>query len=294
MSATVNVLTDVAQGKFKRRKFMNQLALGGAMLMMAIGLVALIWVLFDVFRFGVGGLSSKIFTMSTPAAGEEGGLLNAIYGSFMMVALATLVFTPIGLLAGIYLAEYDKSSTFSNFVRFMNDILLSAPSIIIGLFIYTVIVAPTKTFSGLAGACALGLIVIPVVIRATENMLNLIPTGLREAAYALGTPKWKVILSITIKAAKSGLVTGLLLAVARIFGETAPLLFTALNNQFFVYKAEDNFGLTEPMSSLPTTIYKFGFSAYEDLIQLSWVGILIITVTVLAINIIARVVTRQK
>lgn len=294
-TAVANVLTSTAQQKFRKRQLVNNIALGLAMTAMAVGLVALIWVLFDVFRFGFSGLSTATFTETTPTAPDEtGGLLNAIYGSFMMVVLATLVFTPIGILAGVYLAEYDKSSPFSNLVRFMNDILLSAPSIIIGLFIYTVIVAPTKTFSGFAGAAALGLIVIPVVIRATENMLNLIPTGLREAAYALGTPKWKVILSITVKAARAGLVTGLLLAIARIFGETAPLLFTALNQQFLNYDADSAFGLAEPMSSLPVTIYSMGFSPYENWVQLSWVAILVITVTVLAINILARVITREK
>lgn len=290
-----NVLTEVAQQKFKRRKLLNQIALTLAMSAMLVGLVALIWVLFDVFRFGFGGLSAATFTETTPTSPDEtGGLLNAIYGSFMMVALATLVFTPIGIMAGIYLAEFDKSSLFSDVVRFMNDILLSAPSIIIGLFVYTIIVAPTETFSGFAGSAALGLLVIPVVIRATENMLNLIPTGLREAAYALGTPKWKVILSITIKAARAGLVTGLLLAVARIFGETAPLLFTALNQQFLNYDASSAFGLAEPMSSLPVTIYAMGFSPYEKWVALSWVAILVITVTVLAINIFARFITRKN
>lgn len=292
---TPNVLTAVAQQKFKRRKLINRIALSLALSAMAVGLIALMWVLFDVFRFGFGGLSLATFTETTPTGPDEsGGLLNAIYGSFMMVMLATLVFTPIGILAGIYLAEFDTSSLFSDAVRFMNDILLSAPSIIIGLFIYTVIVAPTKTFSGFAGSAALGLLVIPVVIRATENMLNLIPTGLREAAYALGTPKWKVILSITIKAARAGLVTGLLLAVARIFGETAPLLFTALNQQFLTYDAGSAFGLAEPMSSLPVTIYATGFSPYEKWVELSWVAILVITVTVLLINIFARFITREK
>ncbi|MBU3651717.1 MAG: phosphate ABC transporter permease PstA, partial [Limnohabitans sp.] len=224
----------------------------------------------------------------TPAPNEEGGLANAIYGSFLMVLLSTLVGTPVGVLAGIYLSEYSPRSLLSSITRFVNDILLSAPSIVIGLFVYTLIVARFKSFSGWAGVVALALIVVPVVIRTTENMLQLVPAGLREAAYALGTPKWKVITSITLRAARAGVVTGVLLAVARISGETAPLLFTALSNQFWTSS------LSEPMASLPVTIFKFAMSPYENWQQLAWAGVFLITMAVLGLNILARVVTRQK
>jgi phosphate transport system permease protein len=211
-----------------------------------------------------------------------------MYGSFLMVLLATFVGTPIGILAGIYLAEFESKGWLANTTRFVNDILLSAPSIVIGLFVYAVIVARFKSFSGWAGAIALALIVIPVVIRTTENMLQLIPSGLREAAYALGAPKWKVILSVTLKAARAGVVTGIMLAVARIAGETAPLLFTALNNQFWTSS------LSEPMASLPVTIFKFAMSPYENWQKLAWAGVLLITLAVLGLNIAARILTRAK
>jgi phosphate transport system permease protein len=227
-------------------------------------------------------------TQMTPPPNEAGGIANAIYGSFLMVLLATFVGTPIGIMAGIYLAEYDPKGWLAAVTRFVNDILLSAPSIVIGLFVYAVVVARFKSFSGWAGVMALALIVIPVVIRTTENMLQLVPSGLREAAYALGTPKWKVITSITLKAARAGVVTGILLAVARISGETAPLLFTALNNQFWTSN------LNDPMASLPVTIFKFAMSPYENWQQLAWAGVLLITITVLGLNILARVVTRNK
>ena len=224
----------------------------------------------------------------TPAPNEAGGLANAIYGSLMMVALATFVGTPIGIMAGIYLAEYNTKGWLASVTRFVNDILLSAPSIVIGLFVYAVIVSRFKSFSGWAGVMALALIVIPVVIRTTENMLQLVPSALREAAYALGAPKWKVIISITLKAARAGVVTGVLLAVARIAGETAPLLFTALNNQFWTSD------LSKPMASLPVTIFKFAMSPYENWQQLAWAGVFLITVAVLGLNILARVLTRSK
>ncbi len=255
---------------------------------MAFGLFWLFWILWETLRLGVGGLALATFTQMTPPPNEVGGIANAIFGSVVMVLLATFVGTPIGIMAGIYLAEYNARGWLSNIIRFVNDILLSAPSIVIGLFVYAVVVAYFKSFSGLAGALALALIVIPVVIRTTENMLQLIPAGLREAAYALGTPKWKVILSITLRAARAGVVTGILLAVARIAGETAPLLFTALSNQFWTSD------ITRPMASLPVTIFKFAMSPYENWQKLAWAGVFLITVAVLGLNILARVVTRNK
>jgi phosphate transport system permease protein len=255
---------------------------------MAFGVFWLVWILWETLRLGIGGMAWATFTQMTPPPNEAGGLLNAIWGSFLMVMLATFVATPIGIMAGIYLAEYDPKGWIGSATRFVNDILLSAPSIVIGLFIYAVVVARYKQFSAWAGAMALALIVIPVVIRTTENMLVLVPPALREAAYALGAPKWKVITSITLRAARAGVVTGILLAVARISGETAPLLFTALNNQFFTSD------LGEPMASLPVTIFKFAMSPYENWQQLAWAGVFIITLAVLGLNILARVLTRNR
>ncbi len=274
--------------KYARRKLVNAVALTLSFGAMAFGLFWLAWILFETIRLGISGLNLATLTQMTPAPNEAGGLANAIYGSCLMVGLAAFVGTPIGVLAGIYLAEYDKEGWLANLTRFVNDILLSAPSIVIGLFVYALIVARFKSFSGLAGVVALALIVIPVVIRTTENMLALVPAGLREAAYALGTPKWKVISSITVKAARAGIVTGVLLAVARIAGETAPLLFTALSNQFWTSN------LAEPMASLPVTIFKFAMSPYENWQQLAWAGVFLITIAVLGLNILARVLTRAK
>jgi phosphate transport system permease protein len=248
----------------------------------------LLWILWETLRLGVGGLAVATFTQMTPPPNEAGGIANAIYGSFLMVTLATFVGTPIGIMAGVYLAEYDPKGWLAETTRFVNDILLSAPSIVIGLFVYAVVVTRFKSFSGWAGIMALALIVIPVVIRTTENMLQLVPAGLREAAYALGCPKWKVITSITLRAARAGVVTGVLLAVARISGETAPLLFTALNNQFW------SSSLNDPMASLPVTIFKFAMSPYENWQQLAWAGVFLITVAVLGLNILARVLTRNR
>jgi len=281
-------LAEVRAARFASRKRVNQVALTLSLAAMAFGVFWLIWILWETLRLGLGGLAIATFTQMTPPPNEAGGILNAIFGSLVMVAIATFVGTPIGVMAGIYLAEYNPKGWLSRVTRFVNDILLSAPSIVIGLFVYAVIVARFKSFSGIAGAVALALIVIPVVIRTTENMLQLIPPGLREAAYALGTPKWKVISSITLRAARSGVVTGVLLAVARISGETAPLLFTALNNQFWTSD------VTQPMASLPVTIFKFAMSPYENWQQLAWAGVFLITVAVLALNILARVVTRSK
>lgn len=237
------------QQLYMQRKLLNQVALTLSLAAMAFGVFWLVWILWETIRLGLGGLSLALFTDMTPPPNDAGGLANAIFGSFVMVLLATFVGTPIGVMAGVYLAEYDTNGWLANATRFVNDILLSAPSIVIGLFVYAVIVAKFRSFSAYAGIVSLALIVIPVVIRTTENMLALVPAGLREAAYALGTPKWKVILMVTLRAARAGVITGVLLAVARIAGETAPLLFTALNNQFW------NGDLSKPMASLPVTIF---------------------------------------
>lgn len=282
------VVRDFRQAMFARRKRVNVIAVGLSLMAMAFGLFWLFWILWETVRLGVGGLNVATLTQMTPAPNEPGGLANAIYGSFLMVLLATGVGTPVGIMTGIYLAEYEPKGWLASATRFVNDILLSAPSIVIGLFVYAVVVSRYKTFSGWAGVIALALIVIPVVIRTTENMLQLVPAGLREAAYALGTPKWKVILSITLRAARAGVVTGVLLAVARIAGETAPLLFTALSNQFWT----SNLG--EPVASLPVTIFKFAMSPYENWQQLAWAGVFLITAAVLGLNILARVLTRHK
>ncbi|RDI25213.1 phosphate ABC transporter membrane protein 2 (PhoT family) [Pseudacidovorax intermedius] len=281
-------LARTREAKYARRARVNQMALALSLAAMAFGVFWLIWILWQTLYLGIGGLSVATFTEMTPPPNEAGGILNAIFGSLVMVGVATFVGTPIGIMAGIYLAEYNPHGWLSSVIRFVNDILLSAPSIVIGLFVYSLVVAQFKSFSGLAGSIALALITIPVVIRTTENMLQLVPPGLREAAYALGTPKWKVILSITLRAARAGVVTGILLAVARIAGETAPLLFTALNNQFWTAD------VTQPMASLPVTIFKFAMSPYENWQQLAWAGVFLITVAVLALNILARVLTRGK
>nr|MDQ2734194.1 phosphate ABC transporter permease PstA [Pseudomonadota bacterium] len=267
----------------------NVVALLLSLVAMAFGLFWLLWILIETVRLGLGGMNLALFTqMTPPPQAETGGLANAIFGSLAMVALATLIGTPVGILAGIYLAEYGPKSRLGNVTRFMNDILLAAPSIVIGLFIYSLVVAQMKSFSGWAGALALALIVIPIVIRTTENMLMLIPHTLREAAYALGTPKWRVIMTITLKAARAGVITGVLLALARIAGETAPLLFTALSNQFW------SSDLGGPTASLPVTIFKFAMSPYENWQRLAWAGVFLITLGVLLLNILARVLVRAK
>lgn len=272
-----------------RRKRINVIALTLSLAAMAFGLVWLIWILVETVRLGAGGLALSVFTeMTPPPQAETGGLANAIFGSLVMVLLATGLGTPVGLLAGIYLAEYGQSSWLGRTTRFINDILLSAPSIVIGLFVYAVVVSQFKSFSGWAGVLALALIVVPVVIRTTENMLALVPNALREAAYALGTPKWRVILTVTLKASRAGVITGVLLALARIAGETAPLLFTALSNQFWTND------LSQPMASLPVTIFKFAMSPYENWQQLAWVGVFLITFGVLMLNILARVLFRNR
>lgn len=271
------------------RKRINVVALTLSLAAMAFGIFWLLWILFETVRLGFGGLALATFTeMTPPPMAETGGLANAIFGSLVMVGLATLLGTPIGILAGVYLAEYGQKGWLGSTTRFINDILLSAPSIVIGLFIYATVVVRMKNFSGFAGVLALALIVIPVVIRTTENMLSLIPNALREAAYALGTPKWRVIMTITLKSAWAGVMTGILLALARISGETAPLLFTALSNQFWTSN------LNEPMASLPVTIFKFAMSPYENWQKLAWAGVFIITIGVLVLNILARVLFRNK
>jgi phosphate transport system permease protein len=273
----------------RKRKRVNSLALVLALAAMSFGVFWLIWILVETVRLGVGGLAWSVFTeMTPPPQADVGGLSNAIFGSAVMVTLATLVATPVGILAGIYIAEYGQKTWLGQVTQFINDILLSAPSIVIGLFVYTVVVARFKSYSGWAGVMALALIVVPVVIRTTATMLALVPSALREAAYALGAPKWKVIASITLKAARAGVITGVLLAVARIAGETAPLLFTALSNQFWTSD------LREPMASLPVTIFKFAMSPYENWQKLAWAGVFLITMGVLALNILARVLFRNK
>ena len=276
------------RAKYASRKRVNQVALTLSLVAMLFGLVWLFWILLDTIVLGISGITWATLTQMTPPPNDAGGLANAIFGSFLMVGLAAFVGTPVGIMAGIYLAEFDTRGWLASVTRFVNDILLSAPSIVIGLFVYSVVVVRFKSFSGIAGVMALALIVIPIVIRTTENMLQLVPAGLREAAYALGAPKWKVILSITLRASRAGVVTGVLLAIARIAGETAPLLFTALSNQFWTTS------LGEPMASLPVTIFKFAMSPYENWQKLAWAGVFIITVTVLGLNVLARVLTRSK
>ncbi len=274
--------------KHAGRKRTNFIALTLSLSAMLFGLVWLVWILIETVHLGLGGLALATFTEMTPPPMEAGGLANALMGSLLMVGLATLLGTPVGILAGIYLAEYGQSTWLGSITRFINDILLSAPSIVVGLFIYSAVVAHTKTFSGGAGVLALALIVVPVVIRTTENMLSLVPGALREAAYALGTPKWRVIMTITLKSARAGVITGILLAVARVSGETAPLLFTALSNQFWTTD------LGSPMASLPVTIFKFAMSPYENWQKLAWAGVFIITIGVLVLNVIARTLFRQR
>ena len=269
-----------------QRKLTNIMALCMSMLAVGFGLFWLFWILIDVFQLGVGAVRLSLFTQMTPPPGSEGGLLNAIVGSLIQTVIGVAVGTPIGLLVGTYLAEYAQGSLLGNAVRFVSDVLLSAPSILIGLFIYQLIVAPFGGFSGFAGCIALAVIVIPIVVRTTEDMLSLIPTAMREAAVALGAPKWKMIVLICYRAAKDGIVTGILLALARVAGETAPLLFTSLGNLNW------SLSLAKPMSSLPVTIYQYAGSAFDDWVQLAWVGALLITFGVLAINILARVVLR--
>ena len=274
---------------YKKRRIASRIGLALSMSAMAVGLAVLIWILYVLFSNGFAAVDLNLFTQDTPAPGTEGGgLRNAIVGSLMIVALTVLVSTPVGVLAGIYLTEFGDESKTAELTRFVTDIMLSAPSIVLGLFVYAIAVSTVGNFSGYAGSMALSLIAIPVVMRTTENMLRLVPGSLREAAFALGAPRWKVSTMVTLRAAKSGVMTGILLAIARISGETAPLLFTALNNQFF----STNMGA--PMANLPVVIFQFAMSPYENWVSLAWGGALLITLTVLALNIIARVAFREK
>ena len=277
------------QGLYRRRRMANAWGMATSMVAMALGITVLMWILVVLFTNGFAALDWNILTKDTPAPGTDGGgLRNAIVGSLMMVGLSVLVATPIGILAGIYLTEYGDHSKTAELTRFVTDIMLSAPSIVVGLFVYAIAVATLGGFSGYAGSMALALIAVPVVMRTTENMLRVVPVSLREAAFALGAPRWKVSLSVTLRAAKSGVITGLLLAIARISGETAPLLFTALNNQFF------NTDMTKPMANLPVVIYSFAMSPYDNWIELAWGGALLVTLAVLLLNILARVFFREK
>lgn len=272
-----------------RRKLTNQIALGLSMAAMGFGLFWLAWILWTVLQAGFMGLSWDLLTQTTPTVGVQGGgLSNAIAGSALLVALGAFIGSPLGVLVGIYLAEYGQHSWLGKVIRYVNDLLLSAPSIVIGLFVYAVVVAKSGHFSGWAGALSLALIVIPVVVRTTESMLQLVPNSLREAAYALGAPKRTVILWVTLRAAKAGVVTGILLAVARIAGETAPLLFTALSNQFW------SLNLSNPIANLPKVIFDFAMNGDPNLQRLAWAGVLLITLGVLALNIVARVFFRQQ
>lgn len=273
---------------YKKRRVLNRVMLTLSLITLAFGLFWLFWIIGTLLIKGGGSLSFNLFVESTPGPGGQGGLANAIVGSVMMSAVATAIGTPIGILAGTYLAEYGDRGWLAPATRFLNDVLLSAPSIVIGLFIYSIYVAQIGHYSGWAGSLALAILVIPVVVRTTDNMLLLIPNSLREAAVALGCPKYRMILSICYRAALSGIITGVLLAIARILGETAPLLFTALNNQFM------SWNMNQPMANLPVTIYQFAASPFDDWNQLAWAGATFITLLVLGLNIIARLVTRSK
>ncbi|MYM33195.1 phosphate ABC transporter permease PstA [Duganella sp. FT50W] len=274
---------------YRKRLLMHRVGIALSVLAMSIGLIALAWILVTLIIKGFGALSINMFTQNTPAPGSEGGgLLNAIFGSFLIVSLSTLISTPIGILAGMYLAEYGEENKIAAVTRFVTDIMLSAPSIVIGMFVWAMYVATSKHYSGYAGSIALALIAIPVVVRTTDNMLRLVPNSLLEAAFALGAPRWKVAMMVRLRAVKAGVITGVLLAVARVSGETAPLLFTALNNQFF------SSDMNAPMANLPVVIYGFAMSPYDNWRELAWGGALLVTFSVLALNIIARTVFAQK
>lgn len=281
-------MKNLQNARFYRRKCCNRIMLSLAYVAVAFGLFWLCWILYSLISRGIPGLSLELFTQITPAPNEQGGLSNAILGSLLIVGTGTLIGTPIGILAGTYLAEYGNYSRFAKVTRFLNDILLSAPSIIIGLFVYTLYVSKVGHFSGWAGSLALALLVIPIVVRTTDSMLNLIPNNLREAAIALGCPQWRVIVMICYRAAKSGILTGVLLAVARIAGETAPLLFTALSNQFM------SWDMNAPMANLPVVIYQYAASPFTDWNNLAWAGAILITLFVLCINVLTRVFLQPK
>jgi phosphate transport system permease protein len=278
----------VVNSVYRRRLLGHRVGIAMSVLAMAIGLGFLLWILATLLINGFGALSHTLFTLDTPAPGSPGGVRNAIVGSLMMVGLSTAISTPVGILAGIYLAEYGQNNKFAAVTRFVTDIMLSAPSIVIGLFVYALCVARFQHFSGYAGTVALSLISIPVIVRTTDNMLHLVPNSLLEAAFALGAPRWKVSMTVRLRAVKAGVVTGVLLAVARIAGETAPLLFTALNNQFF------SLDMKQPMANLPVAIYLFAMSSYEDWRSLAWGAALLVTFSVLLLNILSRTAFRQK
>jgi phosphate transport system permease protein len=285
----MNKATNINPEVFAKRKRANKIGLTLSMCAMGLGMIFLFWILSVLVIKGFSSINLDLFTHSTPAPGSDGGgLANAIVGSLLLIGCCTLISTPVGVLAGLYLSEYGDRSKVAAITRFVTDIMLSAPSIVIGLFVYAFVVAQVKHFSGWAGTIALALIAIPVVVRTTENMLRLVPGSLREAAYALGTPKWKVAFMVTLRAAKSGVMTGILLALARVSGETAPLLFTALNNQFF------STNMNAPMANLPVVIFQFAMSPYDNWVDLAWGGALLITFAVLGLNILARVVFRDK
>lgn len=274
---------------YRKRLLQHRVGIALSVFAMSLGIAVLLWILATLLINGFAALSFTLFTETTPAPGSEGGgLMNAIVGSLMMVGLSTLVSTPIGILAGIYLAEYGEENKLAQVTRFVTDIMLSAPSIVIGLFVYTLYVANVNHFSGYAGSIALSLIAVPVVVRTTDNMLRLVPNSLLEAAFALGAPRWKVAMMVRLRAVKAGVITGVLLAVARVSGETAPLLFTALNNQFF------NADMNKPMANLPYVIYQFAMSPYDNWRELAWAGALLVTFSVLALNILSRTVFTQK
>ena len=280
--------TELEQSRRKMqswRSTKNKIALTLSLLTMVFGLFWLVWILYTTVSRGLDGLSWELFTESTPPPNTAGGgLANALAGSGLLIFWSTFFGTPLGIMAGVYLAEYGRKHWLAEVIRFINDILLSAPSIVVGLFVYTIVVAQMQHFSGWAGVIALALLQVPIVIRTTENMLRLVPDTMREAAYALGTPKWKMISAITLKASVSGIITGVLLAIARIAGETAPLLFTALSNQFW------STDMMQPLANLPVTIFKFAMSPFAEWQSLAWAGVLIITLCVLLLNIIARVI----
>ncbi len=273
---------------YKRRVWVNRFNLLMSLGTMAFGMIFLLWILFTLFSKGLAAFGPALFTQMTPPPGSDGGLANAIFGSLMIVGAAIFIATPVGIMAGIYLAEIGRDNWLAKVTRFVNDILLSAPSIVIGLFVYTLIVAKVNHYSGWAGAVALAIIAVPVVVRTTETMLLLVPNSMREAAVALGAPQWRVVLMVTLKSVQGGVVTGVLLALARISGETAPLLFTSLNNQFW---SND---MNAPMANLPVVIFQFAMSPYEEWQRLAWAGALLITLAVLLLNIIARTLFRQK
>ena len=273
---------------YRRRLLAHRIGIVLSVVAMAIGLIFLAWILSTLLINGFGALSGSMFSADTPAPGSPGGLRNAIVGSLLMVGLSTLISTPVGILAGIYLAEYGEGNRFAQVTRFVTDIMLSAPSIVIGLFVYALYVANVGHFSGWAGSIALSLIAVPVVVRSTDNMLRLVPNSLLEAAFALGAPRWKVAMLVRLRAVKAGVVTGVLLALARISGETAPLLFTSLNNQFF------STDMNAPIANLPVVIYTYAMSPYDDWRSLAWGGALLVTAAVLFLNILSRTVFTQK